>query len=184
MCLQVFTIHGVHTHTVLFLFKEWCTFLKIRSHPRRTLWFNVKLQLPRPWREICFAARWNTYFKPTTCDLHKCLHTQAHIKEWCMQRKTVQYWLQGEGQHRYRLTCYFLCVLSAVAACSALKETQCDKWSASVPVMEGRWGGEVVLPWSPPILLGCIISTYRLKSEYHHDPPGGGSQPLIYLLNH
>lgn len=44
--------------------------------------------------------------------------------------------------------------LSAVAAWSTLKETHCDKWSAGVLVMEGRWGRGVVLPGSPLILLG------------------------------
>lgn len=44
--------------------------------------------------------------------------------------------------------------LSAVAACSKLKKTHCDKWSAGVPVMEGRWGRGVALPGSLLILLG------------------------------
>lgn len=47
-------------------------------------------------------------------------------------------------------------LLHAVTAWSTLKETHCDKWSAGAPVMEGRWGREVVLPEvvSPLIPLG------------------------------
>lgn len=48
----------------------------------------------------------------------------------------------------------FFVSLSAVAACSTMKETHCDKWSAGVPVMEGGWGGGWFLPGSPLILLG------------------------------
>lgn len=76
--------------------------------------------------------------------------------------------------------------LNAVAACSMLKESHCDKWPAGVPVTEGMTGrrGRGVLPGSPLILLDHFNHFFEtfppncLESQHRLARPGGGTTRL------